>query len=59
MGGAANTTFAMTEADVDCWRGQFEGPDDAERAEATVLPALPWADWLDWAMTRWPSLEIG
>jgi predicted kinase len=50
-------TFVMTEADVDKWRSQFEGPDEAELAEEEIPDPPPaWSDWGAWAADRWPTL---
>ena len=51
-------TFAMTEADVDRWRAQFQAPDAVELAGDEVADPPPgWSNWLDWAVGRWPSLS--
>lgn len=51
------STFPMSEDDVDGWRAQFQEPDDAELAGAPVPPPpAGWTDWWDWAADRWPSL---
>ncbi|MFC7531564.1 AAA family ATPase [Actinoplanes sp. GCM10030250] len=50
---APHTTFPMTEADLDAWRGQFEVPDEAELSGD---PPPAWPGWAAWAADRWPSL---
>lgn len=55
---APQTTFPMTEADIDKWRNQFQAPDAAELNDATVPSAPPgWPGWPEWAADRWPSLD--
>lgn len=50
-------TFAMTTADVDVWRAEFEPPDEAElRRTDPPDPPYPWPNWFAWAVARWPSL---
>ena len=50
-------TFAISQAEADAWRAQFEVPDGAELA-GTGLPGPPpgWPGWPDWAADRWPSV---
>jgi predicted kinase len=57
---APHQTFAITEAEVDCWREMFEVPDAAE-LDGGQLPGPPsgWPGWLEWAADRWPSLADG
>lgn len=59
---APGTTQAMSEAEVDAWRAQFEEPDAVELAgTAHPVPPAPdgWTSWQQWAMVaRWPSLEV-
>ena len=56
---ARHETFAMTEADVDTWRGQFEPPDAAELAgEGAPEPPAGSTSWDQWAAARWPSFRI-
>jgi predicted kinase len=51
-------TFAITEADVDRWRTQFEAPDAAELADGEIPnPPPAWPDWAAWAADRWPTLR--
>jgi predicted kinase len=53
-------TFAITEADVDSWRAQFEVPDAAELDGGELAgPPPAWPSWFDWAADRWPSLADG
>lgn len=54
---APQTTFPMTEADLDRWREQFQVPDDAE-LDGGDIPGPPpnWPGWPEWAAHRWPSL---
>jgi predicted kinase len=55
---APHTTFPMTEADIDKWRGQFQAPDAAELSDGNVpSPPPEWPDWQEWAAHRWPSLD--
>ncbi|GAA1035879.1 AAA family ATPase [Virgisporangium ochraceum] len=52
-----HTTFPMTPADLDAWRGRFEAPDAAELGGETVPDPPPgWPTWGGWAADRWPSL---
>jgi predicted kinase len=54
---AAHRTFAMSEADVDTWRGQFHVPDAAELDGGEVPePPAGWPGWKEWAVGHWPSL---
>jgi predicted kinase len=54
---APDTTFPMTAADLDRWRGQFQPPDAAELVGADIPPPSPgWPGWADWAAHRWPGL---
>jgi predicted kinase len=54
---APRTTFPMTEADIDTWRGLFQVPDAAELDGDTVAGPPPgWSGWPEWAADRWPSL---
>ena len=56
----SQTTFPMTEADVDRWRRQFQVPDAGELSGDEIDDAPDgWASWPDWAVQRWPSLELG
>jgi predicted kinase len=50
---------AISQADADAWRAQFQAPDTAELA-GTHVPGPPpgWPDWPDWAARRWPSLTL-
>ena len=50
-------TFAMTQADLDTWRQQFQVPDAAE-LEDDEIPGPPtgWPGWPEWAADHWPSL---
>jgi predicted kinase len=51
------TTFPMTRAEIDEWRGRFEVPDAAELGGGAVPGPPPgWPDWRQWAADRWPSL---
>ena len=54
---APHETFAISQAEADSWRAQFEPPDTAELA-GTGLPGPPpgWPTWSEWAAHRWPSL---
>jgi predicted kinase len=56
---APQTTFVMTEADLDEWWGQFEVPDAAELDAGGAVPEPPpgWRSWTEWAVDRWPSLD--
>ena len=58
---AREETFAMTEADVDRSRAQFDVPDAEELADGTEVadPPEEWSSWAAWAADRWPSLEAG
>jgi predicted kinase len=49
-------TFAMSEADVDRWRIQFQVP-DAEELEGDRIPDPPagWPGWPEWAEGQWPT----
>ena len=53
---APHETFAMTEADVDQWRKQFQVPDAGE-LDGGEIPGPPagWSDWPEWAADQWPS----
>jgi len=53
-------TFAISQAEADTWRAQFQAPDTAELA-GTHLPGPPpgWPGWPEWAADRWPSLADG
>ncbi len=55
---APDTTFPMTEADIDRWRKQFQTPDAAELGGGGKVSSPPpgWRDWAQWAARRWPSL---
>jgi predicted kinase len=54
---APQTTFPMTRADIDAWRGQFQVPDAAELGDGAVPGPPPgWPSWRRWAAHRWPSL---
>src|SRR5215469_13266828 len=57
---APHQTFAISQAEADTWRAQFEAPDGTELA-GTGLPGPPprWPGWPDWAADRWPSLADG
>lgn len=56
---APQSTFPMSEDEVDRWRAQFQEPDEAELEGAPVPPPpAEWADWWDWAVHRWPSLTL-
>jgi len=51
-------TFAVTAAELDLWRRQFEEPDAAELAgHQPPGPPRGWPSWADWAAQRWPSLQ--
>jgi predicted kinase len=54
---APHQTFAMSEADLDQWREQFQVPDAVELAGGTI-PGTPtgWPGWPEWAVDHWPSL---
>jgi predicted kinase len=55
---APRTTFPMTRADLDAWRGRFEEPDGDELAGGEVPGPPPgWPGWPQWAADRWPSLD--
>ncbi len=56
---AAHTTFPMTDADLDEWRGWFEAPGAPElRGETIPGPPPGWPGWPEWAVGRWPSLDL-
>jgi predicted kinase len=57
---APHQTFAISPAESDIWRAQFEAPDTAELS-GTGLPGPPrgWPGWPEWAAGRWPSLADG
>ena len=57
---APHETFAISPAEADTWRAQFQAPDTAELA-GTSRPGPPrgWPGWPDWAAERWPSLADG
>ena len=55
-------TFAMSEADIDVWREQFQPPDAAEldgTADNIPDPPTGWPDWTAWAAVQWPSCTDG
>ncbi|MEV4517923.1 AAA family ATPase [Dactylosporangium sp. NPDC049525] len=55
---APQTTFPMTDADIDAWRAQFQVPDAAElRGGAIPDPPPDCPGWPQWAADRWPSLD--
>jgi predicted kinase len=57
---APHTTFPMTGADLDAWRGQFQAPDAAELGGGDIPGPPPgWPGWPEWAVDRWPSLADG
>ena len=52
-------TFAMSDAELEAWRGLFEVPAAAElRGDPPGAPPLPAASWGAWAEGRWPSLVV-
>jgi predicted kinase len=53
---APHQTFAMSEADIDQWREQFQVP-DADELSGGEIPAAPTgsAGWLEWAIDHWPT----
>jgi hypothetical protein len=57
---APHETFAISPAEADTWRAQFQAPDTAELA-GTGQPGPPpdWPGWPEWAADRWPSLADG
>ena len=55
---APHTTFPMTEADIEQWRGQFQVPDADELRDGAIPDPPPeWPGWPEWAVDRWPSLD--
>ncbi|WP_431896616.1 AAA family ATPase [Micromonospora haikouensis] len=56
---APHTTFPMSVADIDTWRGQFQAPDAAELGGDVPGPPPGWRGWWEWAVDRWPSLAHG
>ena len=53
---AAETTFAMTKADLEGWRQRFEPPDAAELAGADLDPPPPgFESWEAWVEQWWPT----
>jgi predicted kinase len=57
---APHETFAISQAEADSWRAQFEAPDTAELAGAgQPRPPPGWPGWAGWAAHRWPSLADG
>jgi predicted kinase len=53
---APDTTFPISEADVDAWRAQFHVPDAAELA-GDEIPGPPAGrpGWPEWAEDHWPT----
>lgn len=50
------TTFAMTPAELQMWRQNFQAPDEAELAgNAPGPPPAGSGSWEDWAAERWPT----
>jgi predicted kinase len=57
---APHETFAISQAEADTWRAQFEAPDTAELAGSGLPgPPLGWRGWPEWAADSWPSLADG
>ncbi|MFI7436926.1 AAA family ATPase [Micromonospora haikouensis] len=56
---APHTTFPMSAADLDTWRGQFQAPDAVELGGDVPGPPPGWRGWWEWAVDRWPSLAHG
>ena len=50
-------TFAMSDAELEQWRTQFQVPDEEELRGAAIPPVPPGhRNWSQWASRRWPSL---
>ncbi|WP_433797604.1 AAA family ATPase [Actinoplanes sp. CA-252034] len=54
---APETTFPMSDADLDGWRRWFQEPDAAELDAGSVIPGPPpgWDGWPQWVAGRWPQ----
>ena len=53
------TTFAMTEAEIDDHLRVFQRPDDSELGDGPLDPVpAGFTSWADWAADRWPSLRL-
>lgn len=57
---APETTFVMTEGDLDQWRSQFQEPDQQELlSPAPGPPPDGFTSWEAWTASRWPtSLDL-
>lgn len=52
----AGTAFAITPAELQVWRENFQPPDEAELTSCPPGPAPPgYRSWEDWAAERWPT----
>lgn len=50
------TTFAVTPAELQVWREDFQAPDEAELTACTPCPPPPgYRSWDEWAAERWPT----
>lgn len=50
------TTFAMTEADLDRWRAAFEPPDAGELEAVEIdCPPVGFVSWEAWVVQWWPT----
>lgn len=55
---ASQTTFPMSEDDIERWRKQFQVPDRDELRGGTIPePPTGWPGWPEWAADRWPSFH--
>lgn len=53
---APEQTFALTEAMLNHYAGQFEAPDDAELLGTFICsPPTGYRSWSGWMAERWPS----
>jgi predicted kinase len=53
---APHQTFAMSEAEVDAWRQQFQAPDATELGRGEIPdPPAGWPSWPEWAADHWPT----